>query len=175
MKLAFRVTIICVYLLLPITSTFGDFAFLTAFSYLERPAPENWNFPNLPPPTRLPRLRPQVPKMIIPGVGPTLTGAKAQSVLRHPPHPALLLQSSRVHLYHHLIRTVSIHTHSPLWRLWHREVRPGHPLCHLGTLKTRLEQKAHTILALPRTAGLSRASESHYKLYPGGYWILSLC
>ena len=41
MKVAFRVTIICAYPLSLITSTFGDFASLTAFSYLGRLAQGN--------------------------------------------------------------------------------------------------------------------------------------
>lgn len=160
MKLAFRVTIICVYLLSLITSTFEDFAFLTAFSYLERPAPGNWNFPNLRPPTRLPHPGPQITITIIPGVGPALTIARARSVLQHPPRfVPPLLRSLRVYPCHHLIRPVNICIHCLLWRLWRHEARPGPLQGRYGTLMIRLEQKVAIIPVPLRTARLSRASE----------------
>jgi len=157
MKLAFRVTIICVCLLSLITSIFGDFVFLTAFSYLEKPTPGNWNFPNLRPLTRPPHPGPQITTTIIPGVGPILTIVKARSILQHPPRPAPpLLRGLRVYPCHHLIRSANICTHCLLWRLWRHEARPGRLQ---GTFTTRAEQKVAITPVLLRTARLSRASE----------------
>jgi len=166
MKLAFRVTIICVYLLSLIMSTFEDSVFLTAFSYLERPAPGNWNFPNPRPSTRPPHLGTQMQTTITPGVGPTLTIVKAQSAPQHPPRliPPLL-RGSRVYPYNHLTRPVNRCTHSPLWRLWRHEVRPDRLRRRFGTFMTRPEQMVAIIPALLRTARYSRASVWRYKLH----------
>ena len=159
MKLAFRVTTICACLLSLITSIFGDFAFLKVFSYPERPAPGNWNFPNLWPSMRLPHPGPQITTKIMPGVGPTLTIAKTRSVLQHPPRPVPpLLRNSRVYPSHHLIRPVNICTRCLPWRSWRHEVRPSHPQGRFGTPMTRLGQKVVIIPVLLRTARLSRAS-----------------
>jgi len=159
MKLAFRVTIICAYLWSLITSIFGDFAFLTAFSYLERPTPGNWNFQNLLVSTRMPGPGPQIMTMTIPGVGPTLTIVKARSVLQHPRPVPPLLQGLRVYPCHHLIRSANICTHCLPLRLWRHGVRPGRLKGSRGTLMIRAEQKVAIIPALLRTARLSRASE----------------
>jgi len=166
MKVVLRVTIICAYPLSLITSTFGDFASLTAFSYLERPAQGNWNLQNPRLSTRLPHLGPRIPTMIMSGVGATLTIAKARSVRRHPPrHVPPFLRSSRAYPCHRLIRPVNICTHCLLWRSWRPELRPGHLRQPFGMQMTRLGQKARIIPALLRTAGLSRASESHCRRY----------
>ena len=155
MKLAFRVTIICVYLLSLTMSTSEDFVFPTAFSCLERPAPGNWNFPN----PRPPHLGPQMQTTIIPGVGPTLTIARARSAPQHPPRliPPLL-RSSRVYPCHHLTRPVNRCTHCLLWRLWRHEVHPDHLQRLFGTFMTRPEQVVAIIPVLLRTVRLSRAS-----------------
>lgn len=170
MKVAFRVTIICAYPLSLITSTFGDFASLTAFSYLGRLAQGNWNLPNPWLSTKPPHLGPRVPTMIMSGVGPTLTIAKAQSVLRHPLHHVPpFLRSSRVYPCHRLIQAVKICTHCLLWHLWHREAHPDHLLQPFGMRMTRLEQKVPIIPALLRTAGLWRASESRCNRHSGDH------
>lgn len=177
MKLAFRVTIICVCLLLLITSIFGGCEFLTAFSYLERPVPGNWKLPNPWLPTRPPHLGLRMPMMIISGVGPTLTGVKARSIPRRPPRPVPPFLRSLVQAYpcHHLIRPVSICTHCPLWRLWRHEAHLGRPPRRLGTFTTRLEQKMCITPAPLRTARPSRASESRCNFYSSGHLIPSLC
>jgi len=166
MKVAYRVTIICVYQLSLITSTFGDFASPMAFSYRERLAQGNWNLLNPWLSTKPPHLGPRMPTMIISGVGPTLAIAKAQSVRQHPPrHVPPFLRNSRVYQCHRLIQAVNTHTHCLLWHLWPHEAHPGHLRQLFGIQTTRLERKVPIIPALPRTAGLSRASESRCKQY----------
>ena len=168
MKVAFRATTTCDYPLSLITSTFGNFASLTAFSYLERPARGNWNLPNLWLWMRPPHLGPRTPTMITSGVGPTLTIAKARNVLRRPPrHAPPFLRNSRACPCRRLIRPVNICTHCLLWRLWRLEVRLGHLRQPFGMRMTRLGQKVPITPALLRTAGLSRASESRCKQYSG--------
>jgi len=175
MKLAFRVTIICVYPLSHITNTFEDFTFLTVFSYPEKPAPENWNIPSPWLSTGPPHLGLQILTMIVSGVGSTPTIVKARSFPPRPPHPVPpLLRSSRVCPSHHPVPPVNICTHCLPWRLWLHEIRPARLKRRHGMLMTQLEQKVPTIPAPPRTARLSRASESHYK--PHKYHrILSIC
>ena len=163
MKPAFRVMIICAYLLSLITSIFGDFAFLTAFSFPERPALGSWNLLNPRSSTSQPHLGPQIPTTIVSGVGPTLTLAKARRV-RRPPRPVPpLLRSSLIYQCHHLILPVTICTHCLRWPLWHHETRPGRQLRHFGILKTQLERKVSIIPVLLKIVGLSRVSELRYK------------
>jgi hypothetical protein len=159
MKLACRVTIICVCLSSPIMSIFEDFAFLTASSSPERPAPGNWNSRKVQPWTIPPHPGLRTQAMIAPAVGPTLTIVKLRGVPRPPPRPVPpLLRSSRVYPYRHLTRQANICTHFLLWHLLPRRIRPGRPRRHPGTPMTWLGQEEGIIPALLRTARLSRAS-----------------
>lgn len=170
MKVAFRVTIICASPLPHITSTFGDFASPTAFSYLERLAQGSWNLPNPWLSTRPAHLGLRIPTTIMSGVGPTLTTAKARSVLRRPPrHGPPFLRSSQAYPCHRLIRTANTCTHYLLWHLWRREAHPGHRQQPFGMRMTRLEQKVLIIPALLRTAGLWRASELRCEQHSGDH------